>query len=209
MSGLLTGYCWVAVQFYKTDRSFELTRIELAFAQEELQFSAISGGQLKMALAHGTIDGEREPAQLIGRRYRMKINVLAKVLRGGQAKVSVYDGGRVRGAQRLYFRATPLPALTHLGQPDSRMAHFGMDDKLSEILDHRFQSLCNWSKPMASDPSQLSESPEKPLAIAARNFLVGFGLSGVIVLAYLWLSVDMTYGSWAAVETGRLVGAIA
>ncbi len=65
---------------------------------------------------------------------------------------------------------------------------------------------------MASEPSQSSESPEsseKPLAIATRNFLVGASLSGVIVLAYLWLSVDMTYGSWAAVGPVRLAGAIA
>jgi hypothetical protein len=62
---------------------------------------------------------------------------------------------------------------------------------------------------MASDPSQEPESNQNPLAIAARNFLIGVFLSGVPVLAFLWLSVDMTYGSWAAVETGRLAGAIA
>lgn len=62
---------------------------------------------------------------------------------------------------------------------------------------------------MASDSSQSSESREKSLAIAARNFLIGTFLSGVPILAYLWLSVDMTYGSWAAVGTGSLVGAIA
>lgn len=61
---------------------------------------------------------------------------------------------------------------------------------------------------MASDPSQLPESDEKSLAIAARNFLTGAGLSGLIVLAYLWLSVDMTYGSWAALETGKFVIAV-
>ena len=61
---------------------------------------------------------------------------------------------------------------------------------------------------MAPDSSQLSEPSEKSLAIAARNFLLGIGLSGVPILAYLWLSVDMTYGSWAAVETGRLIGAM-
>jgi hypothetical protein len=63
-----------------------------------------------------------------------------------------------------------------------------------------------------SQESELTESIESKqhsLAIAARNFLLGFLLSGVPVLAYLWLSVDMTYGSWAAVGTGRLVGAIA
>ncbi|MGF1520987.1 MAG: hypothetical protein ACFBSF_01535 [Leptolyngbyaceae cyanobacterium] len=62
---------------------------------------------------------------------------------------------------------------------------------------------------MASDPSQVSEVNEKSWAIAVRNFLVGVFLSGVPMLAYLWLSVDMTYGSWAAVGTVRLVGAIA
>lgn len=64
-------------------------------------------------------------------------------------------------------------------------------------------------KLMPSDSSQSSEVHEKTLAIAARNFLTGLFLSGVPILAYLWLSVDMTYGSWAAVGTGRLVGAIA
>jgi len=62
---------------------------------------------------------------------------------------------------------------------------------------------------MASESSQSPESLEKSWAIAARNFLTGAFLSGVPMLAYLWLSVDMTYGSWAAVGTGRLVGAIA
>lgn len=61
---------------------------------------------------------------------------------------------------------------------------------------------------MASDPSQLPESPNKSSAIAARNFLLGISLSGVPILAYLWLSVDMTYGSWTAVATSRLVVAI-
>ncbi|MEM9120580.1 MAG: hypothetical protein AAGD09_22250 [Cyanobacteria bacterium P01_F01_bin.56] len=61
---------------------------------------------------------------------------------------------------------------------------------------------------MAPDPSQLSEPREKSLAIAARNLLIGVFLSGVPILSYLWLSVDMTYGSWAAVEMGRLVVAV-
>ncbi|MEM1308953.1 MAG: hypothetical protein AAGF98_05520 [Cyanobacteria bacterium P01_H01_bin.153] len=58
---------------------------------------------------------------------------------------------------------------------------------------------------MAPGPVQSSESSEKPW----RNFLIGVFLSGVPILAYLWLSVDMTYGSWTAVGTARLVGAIA
>ena len=62
---------------------------------------------------------------------------------------------------------------------------------------------------MASDSSQPSELTEKSWAVATRNFLTGVFLGGVPILAYLWLSVDMTYGSWAAVGTGRLVGAIA
>lgn len=62
---------------------------------------------------------------------------------------------------------------------------------------------------MASNSSQSPESLEKSWAIAARNFLIGAFLSGVPMLAYLWLSVDMTYGSWAAAGTVRLVGAIA
>ncbi|NJL46357.1 MAG: hypothetical protein HC929_01120 [Leptolyngbyaceae cyanobacterium SM2_5_2] len=62
---------------------------------------------------------------------------------------------------------------------------------------------------MEPDSCHASESSEHSLAIAARNFLTGAFLSGVPVLAYLWLSVDMIYGSWAAVGTVRLVGAIA
>ncbi|MEM6591883.1 MAG: hypothetical protein AAF651_08500 [Cyanobacteria bacterium P01_C01_bin.73] len=62
---------------------------------------------------------------------------------------------------------------------------------------------------MASDSSQSSKSNGEWLAIAARNFLIGLFLSGVPILAYLWLSVDMTYGSWAAVGTGQWRVAIA
>jgi len=62
---------------------------------------------------------------------------------------------------------------------------------------------------MPPTPSHPSEPTEKLWAIAARNFLLGGFLSGVPILAYLWLSVDMTYGNWAAIETGRLMGAIA
>ena len=62
---------------------------------------------------------------------------------------------------------------------------------------------------MAPDSSQLPEScpesGEQSFAIAARNFLLAVGLSGVPILAYLWLSVDMTYGRWAAVESVKLV----
>ncbi|RZM79581.1 hypothetical protein [Leptolyngbya iicbica] len=63
--------------------------------------------------------------------------------------------------------------------------------------------------------AEISNNPESEIsktqrvAIALRYFLLGAVLSGIPVLAYLWLSVDMTYGSWAALETGRLVGAIA
>lgn len=52
-------------------------------------------------------------------------------------------------------------------------------------------------------------STSQRLTIAARYFLLGTALSGIPILAYLWLSVDMTDGRWAAVETWRLVGAIA
>ena len=51
---------------------------------------------------------------------------------------------------------------------------------------------------MASDSSQPSG-----IVIVVRNFLIGIFLSGVPILAYLWLSVDMTYGSWSAVSTGQ------
>jgi hypothetical protein len=44
-------------------------------------------------------------------------------------------------------------------------------------------------------------SKTQRVAIALRYFLLGTVLSGIPVLAYLWLSVDMTYGSWAAVGT--------
>ncbi|MEM6840444.1 MAG: hypothetical protein AAF609_26885 [Cyanobacteria bacterium P01_C01_bin.120] len=60
---------------------------------------------------------------------------------------------------------------------------------------------------MASDSSHSPESSEEGLAIAVRNFLIAVFLSGLPILAYLWLSVDMTYGSWTALGTGRLVSA--
>jgi hypothetical protein len=62
---------------------------------------------------------------------------------------------------------------------------------------------------MASNHDESSLSSPSQWSLAARNFLIGLFLSGVPILAYLWLSVDMTYGSWAAVGTVRLVGAIA
>jgi len=65
------------------------------------------------------------------------------------------------------------------------------------------------SSQSSSDSYQSSKVHEKTLAIAARNFLTGVFLSGVPIVAYLWLSVEMTDGSWAAVGTVRLVGAIA
>jgi hypothetical protein len=52
-------------------------------------------------------------------------------------------------------------------------------------------------------------SKTQRVAIALRYFLLGTVLSGIPVLAYLWLSVDMTYGSWAAVGTPQWAGAIA
>lgn len=61
---------------------------------------------------------------------------------------------------------------------------------------------------MAFGSFHSSESNKNSLAIAARNFFIGVFLSGVPILAYLWLSVDMTYGSWATAGTSRLVGAI-
>jgi hypothetical protein len=62
---------------------------------------------------------------------------------------------------------------------------------------------------MASNHDESSVSSLSQGNTAVRNFLIGVCLSGVPVLAYLLLSVDMTYGSWAAVGTARLVGAIA
>lgn len=53
---------------------------------------------------------------------------------------------------------------------------------------------------MASDSSKPNS-----IVIMTRNFLTGVFLSGVPILAYLWLSVDMTYGSWAAVGTRSLI----
>lgn len=51
---------------------------------------------------------------------------------------------------------------------------------------------------MASDSSKPSG-----IVIVGRNFLIGVFLSGIPILAYLWLSIDMTYGSWSAVGTGQ------
>jgi FtsH-binding integral membrane protein len=62
---------------------------------------------------------------------------------------------------------------------------------------------------MASNHDESSVSSPSHGNTAARHFLIGVFLSGVPILAVLWLSVDMTYGSWAAVGTTRWVGAIA
>ncbi|MEO0374961.1 MAG: hypothetical protein AAF329_10125 [Cyanobacteria bacterium P01_A01_bin.17] len=61
---------------------------------------------------------------------------------------------------------------------------------------------------MASDSPQSSDSSEKGFAIAARRFLAGVFLSSVPIFAYLELSTNMTYGSWASVGMGQWVGAI-
>ncbi|WP_144053657.1 hypothetical protein [Baaleninema simplex] len=61
-------------------------------------------------------------------------------------------------------------------------------------------------------PSQKSSDPEvtqKQNSNPVKNFLLGASLSGILIFAYLSLSVDMTYGSLAAVETWRLAVAIA
>ena len=61
------------------------------------------------------------------------------------------------------------------------------------------------SKEPFQEPETVAESPDSPV----RNFLIGVLLSGIPIFAYLSLSVDMTYGSWAAVGTAQWVGAIA
>ena len=58
---------------------------------------------------------------------------------------------------------------------------------------------------MAPHHDESAVSSSEQWGMAARNFLIGVVLSGVPILAYLWLSVDMTYGSWTAVGTSRLV----
>jgi hypothetical protein len=65
---------------------------------------------------------------------------------------------------------------------------------------------------MASNPDQFNEqsvSSDRQERTAVRHFLIGVFLSGVPILAGLWLSVDMTNGRWATVGTGRLGAAIA
>ena len=60
-----------------------------------------------------------------------------------------------------------------------------------------------------SNPPGSEVAKTQRVAIAFRYFLLGTVLSGIPVLAYLWLSVDMTYGSWLAIGTRPLVIAIA
>lgn len=57
---------------------------------------------------------------------------------------------------------------------------------------------------MPAKNSLESESNEPLLANPGQRFLIGAFLSGVPVLAYLSLSVDMSYDSWAAVEHYKL-----
>ncbi|HEY9815505.1 MAG TPA: hypothetical protein V6D20_06860 [Candidatus Obscuribacterales bacterium] len=59
----------------------------------------------------------------------------------------------------------------------------------------------------SNDPLPVSSSRQWGMVV--RHFLIGVFLSGVPILAGLWLSVDMTDGNWAAVGTVRWGGAIA
>jgi len=57
---------------------------------------------------------------------------------------------------------------------------------------------------MSDNESHESEVNEPFLAHPVQRFLVAVILSGVPILAYLSLSVDMTDGSWAAVGSYKL-----
>ena len=85
-------------------------------------------------------------------------------------------------------------------------------DKLDQVLSH-YSFPHNWSKSMASNHDQSNDplpvSSSRQWGMVVRHFLIGVFLSGVPILAGLWLSVDMTDGSWAAVGTVKLGGAIA
>jgi hypothetical protein len=61
-----------------------------------------------------------------------------------------------------------------------------------------------------SNPSNdQSGSSSRQWGMIARHFLIGVFLSGVPILAGLWLSVDMTHESWTTVGMGKVAGAIA
>ena len=68
---------------------------------------------------------------------------------------------------------------------------------------------------LKSDSPLVSDDADQPDLAAStavdwlRNFLIGTAISGLVVFVYASLSVDMTYGSWAALNHSQQVGAIA
>jgi hypothetical protein len=58
--------------------------------------------------------------------------------------------------------------------------------------------------PMAPQEKTESAKTEQSSFRLLQNFLTGFLLSGLPIFVYLSLSVDMTYGSLAAVGNGKL-----
>ena len=63
--------------------------------------------------------------------------------------------------------------------------------------------------PLASDSADRADSATSTAVSLLRNFLIGAAISGLVVFVYASLSVDMTYGSWAALNRSQQVGAIA
>ena len=63
--------------------------------------------------------------------------------------------------------------------------------------------------PSAPDDADRADSATSTAVSLLRNFLIGAAISGLVVFVYASLSVDMTYGSWAALNGSQQVGAIA
>lgn len=63
--------------------------------------------------------------------------------------------------------------------------------------------------PLAPDNADRADSATSTAVSLLRNFLIGAAISSLVVFVYASLSVDMTYGSWAALNRGQQVGAIA
>ncbi|MEM6433922.1 MAG: hypothetical protein AAF773_08725 [Cyanobacteria bacterium P01_D01_bin.115] len=106
-------------------------------------------------------------------------------------------------------RSLETLTLTQLGEPKSRKADRHRvayaDINAFESLPMSFEP----DSPLASDSADRADSATSTAVSLLRNFLIGAAISGLVVFVYASLSVDMTYGSWAALNRSQQVGAVA
>ncbi|MGD1944142.1 MAG: hypothetical protein ACFB0G_22830 [Leptolyngbyaceae cyanobacterium] len=105
-----------------------------------------------------------------------------------------------------FFGGTPL---TQFGEPNGRKAD-RHHVTYADITPLRVYAMSLKSdSPLVSDDADQPDSAASTAVDLLRNFLIGTAISGLVVFVYASLSVDMTYGSWAALNHSQQVGAIA